>query len=77
MRTFVIGMIVAVIVATAYTAQMPAAENRIVPEGAKLELLYTRSANIKGGLTEGPAVAPDGSTTAARPTAWPLTPTDI
>ena len=25
------------------------------------ELLYTRTANIKGGLTEGPAVAPDGS----------------
>jgi len=33
----------------------------IVPDGAKLELLYTRSADIKGGLTEGPAVAPDGS----------------
>ena len=38
-----------------------AAENVIVPEGARLELLYTRSAPIKGGLTEGPAVAPDGS----------------
>ncbi|HEV3143148.1 MAG TPA: SMP-30/gluconolactonase/LRE family protein [Gemmataceae bacterium] len=33
----------------------------IVPEGAKLELLFTRSAKIKGGLTEGPACAPDGS----------------
>jgi gluconolactonase len=33
----------------------------IVPPDAKLELLYTRSAAIKGGLTEGPAVAPDGS----------------
>jgi gluconolactonase len=33
----------------------------IVPPGAKLELLFTRSAPIKGGLTEGPAVAPDGS----------------
>jgi len=33
----------------------------IVPAGAQLELLYTRSAPIQGGLTEGPAVAPDGS----------------
>ncbi|MES1213467.1 MAG: SMP-30/gluconolactonase/LRE family protein [Singulisphaera sp.] len=38
-----------------------AAADEIVPAGAKLELLYTRSAPIKGGLTEGPAVAPDGS----------------
>lgn len=38
-----------------------AAENDIVPPGAKLELLYTRTAPIQGGLTEGPAVAPDGS----------------
>ncbi len=38
-----------------------AAENAIVPPGAKLELLYTRTAPIHGGLTEGPAVAPDGS----------------
>jgi gluconolactonase len=34
---------------------------RIVPSGAKMELLYTRSAKIEGGLTEGAAVAPDGS----------------
>ncbi|MBI1901287.1 MAG: SMP-30/gluconolactonase/LRE family protein [Planctomycetia bacterium] len=33
----------------------------IVPEGAKLELLFTRTVSINGGLTEGPAVAPDGS----------------
>ncbi len=33
----------------------------LVPPGAKLELLYTRSAPIKGGLTEGVAAAPDGS----------------
>src|SRR5438445_7721565 len=32
----------------------------IVPADAKLEILFTRSAPIKGGLTEGPAVAPDG-----------------
>jgi gluconolactonase len=34
---------------------------RIVSPDAKLELLFTRSAPIHGGLTEGPAVAPDGS----------------
>ncbi|MGE3407768.1 MAG: SMP-30/gluconolactonase/LRE family protein [Pirellulales bacterium] len=33
----------------------------IVSSDAKLELLFTRTAPIKGGLTEGPAVAPDGS----------------
>ena len=33
----------------------------IVAPDAKLELLFTRSAKINGGLTEGPAVAPDGS----------------
>jgi len=33
----------------------------IVDPDAKLELLYTRSAPIKGGLTEGPTAAPDGS----------------
>jgi gluconolactonase len=37
------------------------AENPIVPKGAKLELLYTRRAKLNSGLTEGPAVAPDGS----------------
>ncbi len=33
----------------------------IVSPDAKLEWLFTRSAKIEGGLTEGPAVAPDGS----------------
>jgi gluconolactonase len=33
----------------------------IVSPDAKLELLFTRTAPIHGGLTEGPAVAPDGS----------------
>lgn len=33
----------------------------IVSPDAKLELLFTRSAPINGGLTEGPTVAPDGS----------------
>src|SRR5436190_22999809 len=33
----------------------------IVDKGAKLELLFTRTAKIEGGLTEGPACATDGS----------------
>ena len=33
----------------------------VVSPDAKLDMLFTRSADIKGGLTEGPAVAPDGS----------------
>jgi gluconolactonase len=36
-------------------------ENPIFPEGAKLEVLYTRQAKLNSGLCEGPAVAPDGS----------------
>ena len=39
----------------------PPTGDSIVSPGAKLELLYTRSAPISGGLTEGPATAPDGS----------------
>jgi hypothetical protein len=37
------------------------AQNPIGPDGAKLEKLFTRETGIEGGLTEGPAVAPDGS----------------
>src|SRR5436190_19281326 len=33
----------------------------IVSPDAKLDPLFTRSAKIEGGLTEGPAVSPDGS----------------
>src|SRR5690242_15342133 len=38
----------------------PTGESIVSPD-ARLELLFTRSAPISGGLTEGPAVAPDGS----------------
>jgi gluconolactonase len=38
----------------------PTGESIVAPD-AKLELLFTRSAPIRGGLTEGAAVAPDGS----------------
>jgi gluconolactonase len=36
------------------------AGNPIFPEGAKLELIHTRLAKLNSGLTEGPAVTPDG-----------------
>ncbi len=39
----------------------PPTGDRIVSADARLELLFTRTAPIQGGLTEGPAVAPDGS----------------
>src|SRR5688500_1727359 len=42
-------------------ARTASAAEPIVPADAKLELLYTRADPVQGGLTEGPAVAPDGS----------------
>ncbi|MFN0198307.1 MAG: SMP-30/gluconolactonase/LRE family protein [Planctomycetaceae bacterium] len=39
---------------------VPTGEEVVAPD-AKWELLFTRTAPIEGGLTEGPAVAPDGS----------------
>jgi hypothetical protein len=40
---------------------VPTPSGRIVPAEVTWELLFTRSRPISGGLTEGPAVAPDGS----------------
>jgi gluconolactonase len=46
----------------AAAADLPAPTgSEIVSPDAKLELLFTRTANIQGGLTEGPTAAPDGS----------------
>jgi gluconolactonase len=39
----------------------PTGDPKIIDPEARLELLFTRSAPIHGGLTEGPAVARDGS----------------
>jgi len=61
MRSLITTLIVSTLLLAAFSARMRAAENPIVPEGAKLELLFTRTAKLAGGLTEGPAVAPDGS----------------
>ena len=54
-----LSRLAAVIVVATATSIVQADD--LVPPGAKLELLYTRSAPIKGGLTEGVAAAPDGS----------------
>ena len=43
------------------TASLTLADNPVVPDGAQLEKLFTRTSSIAGGLTEGPAVGPDGA----------------
>ncbi len=49
-------------VAAAFAAEVPAPTgSSIVSPDAKLERVFTRTASIQGGLTEGPAVGPDGS----------------
>ncbi|QDU96131.1 SMP-30/gluconolactonase/LRE family protein [Lignipirellula cremea] len=46
----------------AQAAEVPPPEgDAIVSPDSRLEPLFTRTAGIRGGLTEGPAVAPDGS----------------
>jgi gluconolactonase len=60
MRTMIAALAL-ILCATLDGTRCIAAESPIVPEGAKLELLFTRSAPLHGGLTEGPAVAPDGT----------------
>jgi hypothetical protein len=51
---------ITILVLAGYTTAALAADG-LVPPGSKVELLYTRSAPIRGGLTEGVAAAPDGS----------------
>lgn len=49
-------------VSAAFAAELPKPTGAaIVDPDAKLELLFTRTAPIQGGLTEGCALAPDGS----------------
>ena len=56
------ALLVSLFVVSFLVAETPAPTgDSIVPANARLELLFTRSAPIKGGLTEGPAVAPDGT----------------
>lgn len=58
MRKAALAAVAGLAVLPGFTA---AADSPVFPDGAKLEKLFTRSAKISGGLTEGPAVAPDGS----------------
>ena len=53
--------IATVLLAVGASLTAAVAADDLVPPGAKLELLYTRTAPIQGGLTEGVAAAPDGS----------------
>src|SRR5271156_5432409 len=59
MRRFALSATVVLILGAFATAEV--ATDDLVPPGAKLELLYTRTAPIQGGLTEGVAAAPDGT----------------
>lgn len=62
MRNLSIALFCFVFAATFTAADAPKPTgDKVVDPDAKLEHLFTRSAKIEGGLTEGPAVAPDGS----------------
>jgi gluconolactonase len=57
----VTGLFLAAALAVAADVPKPTGDESILNPDARLELLFTRELPIKGGLTEGPAVAPDGS----------------
>src|SRR4051812_40832682 len=62
MRTSVSCLVLILSATVSAFAELPKPTgDAIVAPDAKLELLFTRTADIKGGLTEGPTVAPDGS----------------
>ena len=51
----------AVVFAAEPTTAVQNEDNAILPKGSVPELIYTRKAKLNSGLTEGPAVAADGS----------------
>ena len=55
------ALVLVALLAQAAGAAPEPADNPIFPADAQLELLFTRTAPLNGGLTEGPAAAPDGS----------------
>lgn len=63
MRQCISGLAMLVFVATtlADEAPPPPTGETVVAPDAKFEKLFTRTAKITGGLTEGPTCAPDGS----------------
>lgn len=60
LTVLILGLLLATPCAAA-DVPTPTGDSSIVSPDAKLDLLFTRSAKISGGLTEGPTVAPDGS----------------
>ena len=50
-----------IVLATDPTSAVAFEDNTILLDGSVLELIFTRQAKLNSGLTEGPAVAPDGS----------------
>lgn len=46
---------------SALADELPSPSGEAVVPGAKLEKVFTRTAKVKGGLTEGPACGPDGA----------------
>ena len=62
MRRLLAALLTSLLLAPCGAAELPPPTgDAVVAPDAKFELLYTRTAKITGGLTEGPAVAPDGS----------------
>lgn len=62
MRSWVCSLVIVLSANLSAFAELPKPTgDTIVAPDAKLELLFTRTAKIAGGLTEGPTVAPDGS----------------
>ena len=63
MRSFMAGVFVLCLSSTLGAQEgLPKPTGKgLVGKNSQLELLFTRSRDIEGGLTEGPAVAPDGS----------------
>ena len=59
--TLLVSCLLAALAGDGREVPRPTGDASIVDPDAKFELLYTRTAPISGGLTEGPAVAPDGS----------------
>ena len=56
-----LSLLICACFAPGFSGAKETGENPIFSKGAKLELLFTRKAKLNSGLTEGPAVAPDGS----------------
>ena len=61
MRSLVLAALCLLSASSVLADELPPPRGAVVPAGATLEWLFTRQVKLEGGLTEGPAVAPDGS----------------